>query len=185
MMRAVISIAAAAVVAFGMSACGGTSRLLVRTSATTTAVAKPTTTTTTATGSTATTSAPGPSASQYVAELRAKEQALAAAERKIPANAKTPRALAHSATLLAAAVAGLAQGLATIQPPAKVATEHAHLVTVARTYAAQLRSAATMAARRGKLASAGALLISATTTASTQFSTTLTKIYSTLGVRQP
>jgi hypothetical protein len=186
MRRTVISIAAAAVVAFGMSACGGTSRLLVRTSATTTAVAKPTTTTTTtATGSTATTSAPGPSASQYVAELRAKEQALGAAERKIPANAKTPRALAHSATLLAAAVAGLAQGLATIQPPAKVATEHAHLVTVARTYAAQLRSAATMAARRGKLASAGALLISATTTASTQFSTTLTKIYSTLGVRQP
>jgi hypothetical protein len=185
MMRTVISIAAAAVVAFGMSACGGTSRLLVRTSATTTAVAKTTTTTTTATASTATTSAPGPSASQYVAELRAKEQALAAAERKIPANAKTPRALAHSATLLAAAVAGLAQGLATIQPPAKVATEHAHLVTVARTYAAQLRSAATMAARRGKLASAGALLISATTTASTQFSTTLTKIYSTLGVRQP
>ena len=118
-------------------------------------------------------------------ELRAEEQTLAAAERKIPTNAKTPAALAHSATLLAAAVSRLAQGLATIQPPANVASEHAHLVAVARTYAGQLRSAASMAARRGQLASAGALLISATNTASSQFGTILTKIYSTLGVHQP
>jgi hypothetical protein len=182
-MRGVISIAVAVVLALGVSACGGTSRRLVRTSASTTTVAQ--TATTTGTASTGTTATPGPSAGRYVAQLRAEEQMLAAAERKIPTNAKTPRALAHSATLLAAAVSRLAQGLATIQPPAKVAGRHAHLVAVARTYAAQLRSAATMAARHGKLAAAGGLLISATTTASTQFGTTLTKIYSTLGVRQP
>ena len=43
-----------------------------------------------------------------------------------PTSAKTPSALAHSSTLLAVAVSRLAQGLATIQPPAKVASDHAH-----------------------------------------------------------
>jgi hypothetical protein len=184
-MRRAIPIAAVVVMALGLSACGGASRRLVRPPSTTSAASSPTATTTSTSTSSPTTASPGPSAGKYVAELRAEEQTLAAAERKIPTNAKSPRALAHSATLLAAAVSRLAQGLATIQPPAKVASEHAHLVAVARTYAGQLRSAATLAARRGKLTSAGGLLISATTTASTQFSTTLTKIYSTLGVRQP
>jgi hypothetical protein len=173
------SIVAALVVILAVSGCGGT-RLLHRT--TTTAVAHKTTITTT---TSTTTTTPAPATRAYVSELRSEEQTLVAAERKIPTRATTPRALAHSATLLAAAVSRLAQGLATIQPPAAVAADHAHLVAVARTYAGELRSASSTASKRGKLAAAGALLISATNTASSQFGATLTKIYSTLGVRQP
>jgi hypothetical protein len=182
-----VAILAALAGAVGVGGCGGTSTRLIRPSTTTTTTVATTSTTaaSTTTTTTTTTTASGVSPTRYVNELRAEEQTLAAAERGIPANAKTPRQLAHSATLLAAAVSRLAQGLATIQPPAKVAADHAHLVAVARTYAGQLRSAASMASRRGRLASAGALLISATNTASTQFGTTLTKIYSTLGVHRP
>ncbi len=183
-MRARSPIAAAAVaVAVALGGCGGTSRVLIRSSpppTTTTTIAGETTTTVTTT-----TTPAGPSPSKYVRELRSEEQTLAAAERSIPTRARTPQQLAHSATLLAVAVSRLAQGLATVRPPAKVAADHAHLVAVARSYASQLRIAASMATRRGKQASAGALLISATNTASTQFGTTLTKIYSTLGVARP
>ncbi len=122
---------------------------------------------------------------RYVAQLQAEERTLAAAERRIPANASTPRALARSASLLADAVARLERGLAAITPPPKVASEHAHLVAVVGAYAAQLRRAAALARRPGGQLQAGPLLISATNRASAAFSLTLSKIYSTLGVAQP
>jgi hypothetical protein len=132
-----------------------------------------------------TTTSTGPSAAAYVEQLRAAEQMLAAAERRIPTNARTPGALAHSATLLAAAVSRLARGLAAIEPPPSVAGGHADLVAVARAYAMRLRAAAVVARAPGGQVRAGALLISATNRASAAFRATLSKIYSTLGVPQP
>jgi hypothetical protein len=120
-----------------------------------------------------------------VAQLRAEEQNLAAAERRIPTNASTPRALARSTALLAGAVSRLATGLAAISPPATVVSEHARLVAVVRAYAGRLRAAAALARRPGRQVQASRLLVSATNRASGAFVATLSKIYSTLGVRQP
>jgi hypothetical protein len=176
-------IALAGVVA--LSGCART-RLLVHTSSSTTSAAQ---STQTATVSPPASSPPSSSAAaatrQYVAQLHAEEQTLAAAERRIPANAPTPRALSRSASLLAGAVSRLAHGLAAITPPPAVARDHAHLVSVVRAYAGQLQHAAALARRPGGQVAAGSLLVSATGRASTAFSATLSKIYSTLGVRQP
>jgi hypothetical protein len=174
-------IALAGVVA--LSGCART-RLLVHTSSSTTSAAQ---STQTATVSPPASSPPSSSASaqRYVAQLHAEEQTLAAAERRIPANAPTPRALSRSASLLAGAVSRLARGLAAITPPRAVARDHAHLVSVVGAYAAQLQRAAALARRPGGQVAAGSLLVSATGRASSAFSATLSKIYSTLGVRRP
>jgi hypothetical protein len=167
-----------------LTGCASTRLLLHASSTTATPVPQPTASSTTTTTTTTTTSA-GPSAARYVGQLRAEEQMLAAAERRIPTNATTPQALAHSATLLAAAVSRLARGLATIKPPASVASPHANLVAIARAYAVRLQAAAAAARQRGGQVRAGTLLIAATNRASAAFTATLSKIYSTLGVRQP
>jgi hypothetical protein len=167
---------------------GGGTRLLVHTTTT----AQRTTTTVSAPPPSPAPPAPpaapqpptGPSPAAYVKELRAEEQTLARAERSIPTNATTPRALAHSTTLLARAVSQLAHGLASIKPPPAVAASHARLVAVVRTYAAQLRAAAALAGRPGGDVGAATQLVAATNRASAAFGATLSKIYSTLGVRQ-
>jgi hypothetical protein len=186
-----VAMAMAVVVAVAVAGCGGT-RLLVRTTA-----AAPTRSTTTVTVVTppaplrsptslpSSTSSRAAAAARYVAQLRGEEQTLAAAERRIPSSAPTPRALSRSASLLAGAVSRMATGLAAITPPAAVASDHAQLVSVVRAYAGQLRRAAGLARRRGGRVQAGSLLVSATGRASSAFSATLSKIYSTLGVRQP
>jgi hypothetical protein len=177
--------------AVAQAACGGGTRLLVRTTAT--APTRSTTTVTVVTppaapGSSTSSTSSGASAAaaaRDVAQLRGEEQTLAAAERRIPSSAPTPRALSRSASLLAGAVSRMATGLAAITPPAAVASDHAQLVSVVRAYAGQLRRAAGLARRRGGRVQAGSLLVSATGRASSAFSATLSKIYSTLGVRQP
>jgi glutathione S-transferase len=166
-----------AVALLAVAGCAST-RVLVRTSSTT--ASTPSTT-----APTTVTAAPGASANEYLARLHGEEQTLAAAERRIPTRATTPQALSRSTSLLAAAVSRLAHGLAGIAPPAAVAGAHARLVTVVRNNAARLQSAAAVARQPGGQARAGHLLVSATNRASAAFSATLSKIYSTLGVRQP
>jgi hypothetical protein len=175
-MRPRISITVALAAGLALTGCANTTLLLHRT--TRTGGAGPSTTT-------AATAPAGPSASRYVAQLRAAERTLVTSEQRIPTNTSTPTALAHSATLLAGAVTGLVRSLAAIRPPASVAKDHAHLVAVMQAYGGQLRAAAAMATQPGKLAFATSLLVSATNTASARFGTALTHIYSTLGVAQP
>lgn len=127
----------------------------------------------------------GPSTARYLSQLQSAQQTLARAEARLPASATTPRALSHSVTLLAGAVGRLASELKAITPPAPVTREHARLIAIMAAYAGRLRAAASTAVAPGGEASAGALLISATNRASTNFSLTITKIYSTLGVRRP
>lgn len=124
-------------------------------------------------------------ASAYVAQLRHEEQTLAAAERRIPTRVSTPQELSRSASLLAAAVSRLDQGLSVITPPPSVAPAHAELVAIVRAYAARLNRAARIAVAPAGQVRAATLMVSATNRASTEFSAVLSKIYSTLGVRQP
>lgn len=175
-MRARLGITVALAASLALTGCNSRTLLLHR--ATSNAGAGTSTTT-------VATAPPGPSATRYVAELRAAERTLVSAEQHIPTNASTPTELAHSATLLADAVSRLARGLAAIEPPASVVKDHAHLVSVAQAYAGRLRAAAAMATQPGKLSSTVSLLVAATNTASARFGTTLTNIYSTLGVGQP
>jgi hypothetical protein len=161
-----------------LASCSDTSRLLHSGTAsrttTTTAPAQTRTSTGTA-GSTAS------GVSVYLAQLAAEQTKLAAAEKRIPTNPRTPAALARSIDLLTVAVRDLERGLAAIRPPASVASEHAHLVQIMRDYAGALGQAAQMAVRRNGEPQAGRLLISATNAASQAFTSTIAKIDSTLG----
>jgi hypothetical protein len=156
-----------------LTGCSNTSRLLHPGAASTT-----TPTTTTAVGTTGSTSS---DVSVYLAQLAAEQTKLAAAEKRIPTNPRTPAELARSIDLLAAAVRELERGLAAIRPPAGVASEHAHLVGIMRDYAGALDQAARIAVSPNGEPRAGRLLISATTTASQAFTATIARIDSTLG----
>jgi hypothetical protein len=175
-------------VVLGLGGCAS-SHVLLHTTTTTTAASSPappaTTSTATGTPTATTTTTVSPAAAHYVAQLRAEEQNLAAAERRIPTNASTPQALARSTTLLGTAVSRLANGLAAISPPDAVVSEHARLVAIVRGYAGRLRAAAALARRPRGQVQASRMLVSATNRASAAFVATLSKIYSTLGVRQP
>lgn len=129
--------------------------------------------------------APGPSPARYLSRLLSAQQTLARAEARLPASAPTPQALAHSVTLLAGAVQRLERRLQAITPPASVARQHATLIAIMGAYAGRLLVAARIAVTPGGEVRAGTMLISATSRASTNFSSAIAKIYSTLGVRRP
>jgi hypothetical protein len=129
---------------------------------------------------TTTTTTPSPAALSYLAALSREQAKLAAAERKIPRRPRTPAGLAHSIQLLRAAIVRLGHDLQAISPPAEVASQHAQLVSIMQTYADRLAAAAGTAPKpRGQLRAAN-MLISATTAASSAFSSTVSQISSAL-----
>ena len=129
---------------------------------------------------TTTTTAPSPAAVAYLAALSREQAKLAAAERKIPRRPRTPAGLARSIQLLRAAIVRLGGDLQAISPPSSVASQHAQLVSIMRAYADQLDTAArTATTPRGQLRAAN-MLISATTAASSAFSSTVSQISSAL-----
>ena len=130
--------------------------------------------------STTTTTAPSPAALAYLAALSREQAKLAAAERKIPRRPRTPAGLAHSIQLLRVAIVRLGQDLQAISPPAGVASQHAQLVSIMRTYADRLAAAAGTAVKPGGQLRAANMLISATTAASSAFSSTVSQISSAL-----
>jgi hypothetical protein len=146
--------------------------------------AKPSSTSTTGTSttstSTTTTTTPSPAAVAYLAALNHEQARLAAAERKIPRGPRTPAGLAHSIQLLRAAIVRLGHDLQRISPPPEVASQHAQLVSIMQTYADRLGAAASTAVKPGGQLRAANMLISATTAASSAFSSTVSQISSAL-----
>ena len=130
---------------------------------------------------TTTTTTPSPAAVAYLAALSREQAKLAAAERKIPRRPRTPAGLAHSIRLLRAAIvaarrrpagdltAGLGRGAAC---PARV--DHAEPTPTNST-----QQHARRRSPRGQLRAAN-MLISATTAASSAFSSTVSQISTTL-----
>jgi len=129
---------------------------------------------------TTTTTTPSPAALSYLAALSREQAKLAAAERKIPRRPRTPAGLAHSIQLLRAAIVRLGHDLQAISPPPQVASQHAQLVSIMRTYAERLAAAAGTAVKPGGQLRAANMLISATTAASSAFSSTVRQISSAL-----
>jgi len=113
---------------------------------------------------------------EYVRALEGEQAKLAAAERAIPRNARTPVELSRSTRLLASAIRRLGAGLAAITPPPEVASHHARLVSIVRAYELALGRAARVAVRPGGELRAGNMLISATTAASSAFASTVAAI---------
>ena len=139
-----------------------------------------TTSTSTTSTSTTTTTTPSPAAVAYLAALNHEQARLAAAERKIPRGPRTPAGLAHSIQLLRAAIVRLGHDLQRISPPPDVASQHAQLVSIMQTYADRLGAAASTAVKPGGQLRAANMLISATTAASSAFSSTVSQISSAL-----
>jgi hypothetical protein len=137
-------------------------------------------TTGTSTTGTPTTTTPSPAAMAYLAALSQEQAKLAAAERKIPRRPRTPAGLAHSIRLLRVAIVRLGQDLQAISPPPEVASQHAQLVSIMTTYADRLDAAARTAVKPGGQLRAANMLISATTAASSAFSSTVSQISSAL-----
>jgi hypothetical protein len=142
------------------------------------------------TSSTATSTAPGtstgtattsPEAEAYLQSLSREQAKLAAAERAIPRRARTPAALARSIRLLKRAIVRLAGDLQAITPPDQVARANGALVFIVHSYAARLGAAARLALTPGGELRAANMLISATTRASQEFSSTVTQINAALG----
>jgi hypothetical protein len=122
-----------------------------------------------------------PPAKAYLSALSAAQSKLAASERAIPRQPRTPKALARAISLLQSAVRGLGINLAAIHPPASVATLHATLVAAVVAYAARLSNAARIAARPSGDVRAANLLSLATGQATRSFSATVAKIDQALG----
>jgi hypothetical protein len=116
----------------------------------------------------------------YLAELAGEQAKLSAAESRIPTRPRTPVALAKSISLLAGAMARLADGLAALRAPPSVGSQHARLVSIVRAYHSQLTQAARVAVRPGGELRAERLLIFATDAVSRTFSATVAKINITL-----
>jgi hypothetical protein len=176
MARALGLIAVAASSA-ALTGCAGTTLLANRDHAGQTSSRATSTAPATSTG-TPTTS---PEAEAYLQSLSREQAKLAAAERAIPRRARTPAALARSIRLLQRAIVQLAGDLQAITPPGQVAPAHAQLVSIVRAYAVALGAAARLAVRPGGELRAANMLISATTTASQAFSSTVTQINAALG----
>jgi hypothetical protein len=138
------------------------------------------TTGTSTTGTPTTATAPSTAAVAYLAALSREQAKLAAAERKIPRRPRTPAGLAHSIQLLRVAIVRLGQDLRAISPPPEVASQHAQLVSIMQTYADRLAVAAGTAVKPGGQLRAANMLISATTAASSAFSSTVCQISSAL-----
>jgi len=165
--------------AAALTGCARTTLLINHNESSKTSSATTTGTSTTGT-STTTTTAPSPAALAYLAALSREQAKLAAAERKIPRRPRTPAGLAHSIQLLRAAIVRLRQDLQAISPPAQVASQHAQLVAIMGTYADRLAAAAGTAVKPGGQLRAANMLISATTAASSAFSSTVSQISSAL-----
>jgi hypothetical protein len=181
-MARALSLIVVAVTGASLSGCARTTLLINRNEGSHTIATSTTATTgTTTTGTpTTTTSAPSPAALAYLAALSREQAKLAAAERKIPRRVRTPAGLARSIRLLRAAILRLENDLKAISPPASVASQHVKLVSIMRAYADRLDAAARTAGRpEGQLRAAN-MLISATTTASSAFSSTVSQISSAL-----
>jgi hypothetical protein len=116
----------------------------------------------------------------YLARLNAEQAKLAAAERAIPANPRTPAEFSRSIGLLASAVGRLGGDLAAIDPPAFVAAEHRQLVSIVQGYAAGLRAAAGGSRTRAGELQAASRILSATSSASAAFSAIIARIHVTL-----
>jgi hypothetical protein len=166
------------VVAMALAGCARTTLLINHNegSQTTAASTTPTTGTTTTGTTTTTTTAPSPAALAYLSALNREQAKLAAAERRIPRGARTAAGLSHSIQLLRAAIVRLERDLQAISPPSAVAAQHAQLVSIMRAYADRLGAAAGTARRPGAQLRAANMLISATTTASQAFSSTVNQI---------
>jgi hypothetical protein len=177
MVRAV-NLIAVAVSAAALTGCARTTLLIHHDESSTppTSTTATSTTGTTTTTTTTTTTAPSPAAVAYLAALSREQARLAAAERKIPRGPRTPAGLARSIRLLRAAIVRLGHDLQGISPPSEVASQHAQLVSIIRTYAARLDAAASTAAKPGGQLRAANMLISATTAASSAFSSTVSQI---------
>jgi hypothetical protein len=160
-----------------LSGCARTTLLINHNEASKTSTTSTGTTTTgTPTPTTTTTTTPSPAALAYLAALSREQAKLAAAERKIPRRPRTPAGLAHSIQLLRAAIVRLENDLQRISPPPSVAAQHAQLASIMRAYADRLGDAARTAGKPGAQVRAANMLISATTTASSAFSLTVSQI---------
>jgi hypothetical protein len=176
-MARALGLIAVAVSSAALTGCAGTTLLTNRDQRSSMPTGTTSSAPTTSTG-TATTS---PEAEAYLQSLSREQAKLAAAERAIPRGARTPAALARSIRLLQRAIGRLAGDLQAITPPAQVAPAHAQLVSIVRAYAVALGAAARLAVTpRGELRAAN-MLISATTTASQAFGSTVTQINAALG----
>src|SRR5690242_17195847 len=174
-----LNLIAVAVSAAALTGCARTTLFVHHDESSTTPPTSTTTTSTTGTTTTTTTTtttAPSPAAVAYLAALGREQARLAAAERKIPRRPRTPAGLARSIRLLRAAIVQLGHDLQGISPPSEVASQHAQLVSIMRTYAARLDAAASTAVKPGGQLRAANMLISATTAASSAFSSTVSQI---------
>jgi hypothetical protein len=165
--------------AAALTGCARTTLLINHDESSKTSSTSTTGTSTTGT-STTTTTAPSPAALAYLAALSREQAKLAAAERRIPRRPRTPAGLAHSIQLLRAAIVRLGQDLQAISPPPEVASQHAQLVSIMGTYTDRLAAAAGTAVKPGGQLRAANMLISATTAASSAFSSTVSQISSAL-----
>jgi hypothetical protein len=127
-------------------------------------------------GSTSTGTASTASTGTYLQALRSEQAMLAAAERAIPANTRTPAALSRSISLLARAIGRLADGLAGLRPPRAAAAENVKLISIVRAYRSRLTGAAVEAKKPGGELLAGRILLAATNVASREFSATAMEI---------
>jgi hypothetical protein len=171
-MARALGLIAVAVSSAALTGCAGTTLLANRDQRS----SMPTGTTSTATTTSTGTPTTSPEAEAYLQALSREQAKLAAAERAIPRGARTPAALARSIRLLQRAIVQLAGDLQAITPPDQVARAHGALVFIVRSYAVRLGAAARLAVRPGGELRAANMLISATTTASQQFSSTVTQI---------
>jgi hypothetical protein len=173
-MARTLNLIVVAVSSAALTGCARTTLLINHNEGSTTSATS--TTGTTTTGTPTTTTAPSPAALTYLAALSREQAKLAAAERKIPRRPRTPAGLAHSIQLLRVAIVRLGQDLQAISPPPDVASQHAQLVSIMRAYADRLGAAARTAGQPGAQLRAANMLISATTAASSAFSSTVNQI---------
>ena len=166
--------------AAALTGCARTTLLINHNDTSKTSSTSTTGTSTSGTPTTTTATTPSPAALSYLAALSREQAKLAAAERKIPRRPRTPAGLAHSIQLLRAAIVRLGHDLQAISPPAEVASQHAQLVSIMQTYADRLGAAARIARQPGAQVRAANMLISATTAASSAFSSTVSQISSAL-----
>jgi hypothetical protein len=108
----------------------------------------------------------------YLERLTAAQTQLTAAEGGIPRRPHTPVQLAHSISLLAGAMRGLAAGLTAIRPPSQVARLHRRLIAITVAYEQRLRRLGTQARSPTLEVAAANAMAAATDLASSSFTAT-------------
>jgi hypothetical protein len=117
----------------------------------------------------------------YVTRLGEAQARLARAEGSLPRRARTPAALSRAILQLSGAVRRLGRDLAAIRAPRAVASPHARLVSIVRTYAGRLQGASRRALRPGGELPAARALLESTRLVSRVFSATVSEIDRRLG----